>query len=339
MSQLRVVPCLQGKAPRGKESRCECSLRERPGHWDGTLFLGWSRRARGHRHHQDAWQGRAAARGGRGGGGRRRAGSRGGDRGGGGRRAGGDRAPDAGAGGRAEPPQGRPGVRRHQRAADPGHRHLLAAAARAGTRRVIAQGDNLVSERSGGPVKTEEDPLASRPPSRVVSAVVAAIKHVDQTVPLTAPEGIVLRYGGFYGPGASEVLLDGARKRQFPVTGGGTGIWSFIEITDAAAAASLASTTSWTATRRRSRSGCRAWPRSRARSRRCACPLGSGGCSPGVRRGPDDRGARGLEREGQERARLGAAVRELAGGIRCLGRRMRRARPPTGRCCSPSPTG
>jgi 2-alkyl-3-oxoalkanoate reductase len=94
----------------------------------------------------------------------------------------------------------------------------------------------LVSERSGGPVKTEEDPLASRPPSRVVSAVVAAIKHVDQTVPLTAPEGIVLRYGGFYGPGASEVLLDGARKRQFPVTGGGTGIWSFIEITDAAAA-------------------------------------------------------------------------------------------------------
>ncbi|HEV2919880.1 MAG TPA: NAD-dependent epimerase/dehydratase family protein, partial [Actinomycetota bacterium] len=56
------------------------------------------------------------------------------------------------------------------------------------------------------------------------------------TVPLAAPEGVVLRYGGFYGPGASEVLLDAVRKRQVPVIGGGTGIWSFIEISDAAAA-------------------------------------------------------------------------------------------------------
>ena len=55
-------------------------------------------------------------------------------------------------------------------------------------------------------------------------------------MPLEAPEGIVLRYGTFYGPGASDVLLDVVRKRQLPVIGGGTGIWSFIEITDAAAA-------------------------------------------------------------------------------------------------------
>jgi 2-alkyl-3-oxoalkanoate reductase len=114
--------------------------------------------------------------------------------------------------------------------------NLLAAAARAGTRRVIAQGNGSVYERSGGLVKTEEDPLVSRPPSSSSARTLAAIKHVDQTVPLTAPEGIVLRYGGFYGPGASDVLLDGVRKRQFPVIGGGTGIWSFIEITDAAAA-------------------------------------------------------------------------------------------------------
>jgi nucleoside-diphosphate-sugar epimerase len=58
---------------------------------------------------------------------------------------------------------------------------------------------------------------------------------VDETVPAQAPEGIVPRYGGFYGPGASEILLDMLRKRQVPVIGGGTGIWSFIEITDAAA--------------------------------------------------------------------------------------------------------
>lgn len=113
--------------------------------------------------------------------------------------------------------------------------NLLAAAAQAGTRRVVAQGHNFVYERSGGPVKTEEDPIDSRPiPSS--ARTVAAIKHVDRTVPLTAPEGIVLRYGTFYGPGASDQLVDGVRKRQLPVIGGGTGVWSFIEITDAAAA-------------------------------------------------------------------------------------------------------
>jgi 2-alkyl-3-oxoalkanoate reductase len=113
--------------------------------------------------------------------------------------------------------------------------NLLAAAARTGTRRFVAQGHNFVYERSGGPVKTEEDPVDSRPvPSS--ARTVAAIKYVDRTVPLEAPEGIVLRYGGFYGPGASESILESVRKRQVPVIGGGTGIWSFIEITDAAAA-------------------------------------------------------------------------------------------------------
>jgi nucleoside-diphosphate-sugar epimerase len=114
--------------------------------------------------------------------------------------------------------------------------NLLAAAARAGTRRVIAQSNIATNERSGGPVKTEEDPLASQPPSPSSARTLAAIKHVDKTVPLAAPEGIVLRYGGFYGSGASELLLDLVRKRQVPVIGGGTGISSFIEITDAAAA-------------------------------------------------------------------------------------------------------
>jgi nucleoside-diphosphate-sugar epimerase len=113
--------------------------------------------------------------------------------------------------------------------------NLLAAAAQAGTRRVIAQSNVNVNERSGGPVKTEEDPLDARPVPSAARAM-AAIKYVEKTVPGAVPEGIVLRYGSFYGPGASDVLLDFVRKRQLPVIGGGTGIWSFIEITDAAAA-------------------------------------------------------------------------------------------------------
>ena len=115
--------------------------------------------------------------------------------------------------------------------------NLLAAAAQAGTRRVIAQGYAGAGpdKPSGGALKTEEDPLDWQPiPS--AARMVAAIRHVETTVPGAVPEGIVLRYGAFYGPGASDVLLEMLRKRQVPVVGGGTGVWSFIEITDAAAA-------------------------------------------------------------------------------------------------------
>ena len=84
-------------------------------------------------------------------------------------------------------------------------------------------------------MKTEDDPLDPRPVPSAVRTL-AAIRHVEETVPREAPEGIVLRYGTFYGPGASDFLLEMVRKRQLPVVGGGTGIWSFIEIADAAAA-------------------------------------------------------------------------------------------------------
>ena len=115
--------------------------------------------------------------------------------------------------------------------------NLLAAAERAGTRRVIAQGYAGAGpdKPSGGALKTEEDPLEWRPIRSAVQGL-AAIRQVDKTVPLEAPEGIVLRYGTFYGPGASDFLLEMLRKRQLPVVGGGTGVWSFIEVTDAAAA-------------------------------------------------------------------------------------------------------
>jgi nucleoside-diphosphate-sugar epimerase len=114
--------------------------------------------------------------------------------------------------------------------------NLLAAAAEAGTRRVIAQSyTGWPNERSGGPVKTEDDPLDARPvPSSVRS--MAAIRHVEEAVPVAVPEGIALRYGFFYGHGASDAMLDAVVKRRLPVVGGGTGVWSFIEITDAAAA-------------------------------------------------------------------------------------------------------
>jgi 2-alkyl-3-oxoalkanoate reductase len=114
--------------------------------------------------------------------------------------------------------------------------NLLAAAERADVRRVVAQSHNFLYETSGGWVKTEEDPLATRPPVSSWGQTLAAIRHVEETVPRAVPEGVVLRYGTFYGPGASDPLVNAVRKRQVPVIGGGAGVWSFIEIGDAAAA-------------------------------------------------------------------------------------------------------
>jgi nucleoside-diphosphate-sugar epimerase len=118
-----------------------------------------------------------------------------------------------------------------------GTNNLLAAAAAAGTRRVIAQGyaGPGPDRQSGDGLKTEEDPLGWRPVRSAVQ-MSAAIASVDQAVPAGAPEGMVLRYGCLYGPGASDPLVEMVRKRQLPVIGGGTGVWSFVEVTDAAAA-------------------------------------------------------------------------------------------------------
>jgi 2-alkyl-3-oxoalkanoate reductase len=123
--------------------------------------------------------------------------------------------------------------------------HLLAAAQAAGTRRFVAQSfTGWPNERTGGPVKTEEDPIDPRP-TKASRETVAAIRHVESAVTRARDiEGMVLRYGVFYGPGnalgTGGQLVEMVRKRQLPVVGGGTGVWSFIHIDDAAEATLVA---------------------------------------------------------------------------------------------------
>jgi nucleoside-diphosphate-sugar epimerase len=115
--------------------------------------------------------------------------------------------------------------------------HLLAAAAAAGVRRFIAQSyTGWTNIRDGGPVKTEDDPLDPNPPA-AQRETLAAIRHLERVVLAAAPiQGIVLRYGSFYGPGASDAFVDLIRKRRVPIIGDGAGIWSFLHVGDAAAA-------------------------------------------------------------------------------------------------------
>ena len=123
--------------------------------------------------------------------------------------------------------------------------HLLEAARAAGTRRFVAQSfAGWPFARVGGPVKTEGDPLDPDPPAEL-RRTLDAIRHLESAVLGTEGiEGVVLRYGGFYGPGTSAgaggSMLEDLRRRRFPVVGAGTGVWSFIHIDDAAAATAAA---------------------------------------------------------------------------------------------------
>ena len=96
--------------------------------------------------------------------------------------------------------------------------------------------------RTGGMVKSEDDPLDTAPPAQVRTTL-EAIKYLERAVTgADWTEGIVLRYGGFYGPGTSVSLnplgeqVEMIRARKLPLAGKGTGVWSFIHIEDAAAA-------------------------------------------------------------------------------------------------------
>jgi nucleoside-diphosphate-sugar epimerase len=125
--------------------------------------------------------------------------------------------------------------------------HLLAAGRAVGVRRFIAQSfAGWPSERTGGPVKSEDDPLDPHPVDGMRESF-EAIRHLESAVTgADWLDGIVLRYGGFYGPGTG-LSRDGdqtemIRGRRFPVVGDGGGVWSFIHIEDAAEATAAAVT-------------------------------------------------------------------------------------------------
>ncbi len=123
-----------------------------------------------------------------------------------------------------------------------GTEHLIAAAQAAGTRKLVVQSyTGWPNARTGGPVKTEDDPLDTTPPKKMSRSLVAMRELERLVASANGVQGTVLRYGNFYGPGTA-FSPDGeitrmVRRRQFPIIGSGAGIWSFIHMDDTAAAA------------------------------------------------------------------------------------------------------
>jgi nucleoside-diphosphate-sugar epimerase len=116
--------------------------------------------------------------------------------------------------------------------------HLLAAAEAAGVAHFAAQSyASWNGIRTRGWVKTEEDPLDPGD-GTIMHAGAVAIRHVEDAV--LGAGGAVLRYGGFYGPGATDDQVELVRKRQFPLVGRGTGYSSWVHLDDAASATVLA---------------------------------------------------------------------------------------------------
>ena len=117
--------------------------------------------------------------------------------------------------------------------------HLLSAGRAVGVKRFVIQSyTSWPYARTGGSVKTEEDPLDPAPAQEMRESL-EAIRHLEAAVTgADWTEGIVLRYGGFYGPGTGMYpggdQLEMVRKRKFPVIGDGGGVWSFVHIADAA---------------------------------------------------------------------------------------------------------
>jgi nucleoside-diphosphate-sugar epimerase len=126
-------------------------------------------------------------------------------------------------------------------------RYLLEAARLNGVSRFIAQSyTGWTNERTGasGPddLADESTPLDPHP-GREARESLEAIRWLESTVPAMPDlDGIVLRYGGFYGPGTGiargdeSEMVELITKRRLPIVGSGAGLWSFIHAVDAASA-------------------------------------------------------------------------------------------------------
>lgn len=117
---------------------------------------------------------------------------------------------------------------------------LLDAARAAGARRMVAQSIAFVYEPVGGRVKSEDDPVMTDAPAPFGGALLAAYDLERQVTGAEGLDGLVLRYGFFYGPGTA-YASDGAfaedvRRRRLPIVGSGDGVFSLVHVEDAAAA-------------------------------------------------------------------------------------------------------
>jgi nucleoside-diphosphate-sugar epimerase len=119
-----------------------------------------------------------------------------------------------------------------------GTRNLIDAARASGARRFVSQSIAFAYRMDGEAVKTEDDPLLTEAPGAFGSGISALREMEELVLGSDAFDGLVLRYGFFYGPGSyyadDGTSTEDVRRRRMPIVGRGTGVFSFIHVDDAA---------------------------------------------------------------------------------------------------------
>jgi nucleoside-diphosphate-sugar epimerase len=123
---------------------------------------------------------------------------------------------------------------------DQGTANLLAVARATGAHRFVSQsfyGGYGYRDHGSTPL-TEDAPfgVADGRFPRTVAAMRAAEEQIFHAEGI---DGISLRYGGFYGPGAANGMLDALRRRRLPVAWGGVTPWTYVEDAATATVAAL----------------------------------------------------------------------------------------------------
>jgi nucleoside-diphosphate-sugar epimerase len=117
---------------------------------------------------------------------------------------------------------------------------LLDAALAAGVQRYLLQSVAFVYAPEGAMVQDEDGRLWTDAPPPFDTSVRVLALNERKVTGTPGIDGLVLRYGAFYGPGtyyASDgSIADQVRARRYPVVGRGGGITSFVHVADAAAA-------------------------------------------------------------------------------------------------------
>jgi nucleoside-diphosphate-sugar epimerase len=122
---------------------------------------------------------------------------------------------------------------------DTGTAHLIEAARQVGARRFVTQSflAGYGYHDHGADVLTEDAPFGVPRGNRFDQHLAAMRSAEQQTWRANGIEGVVLRYGFFYGPGAgTEGLIEMLRGRRMIVPRNGGGVVSWVYIEDAAAA-------------------------------------------------------------------------------------------------------
>lgn len=117
--------------------------------------------------------------------------------------------------------------------------NLLRTARASGVRRYVQQASAFFL-RPGAGLADESEGLAVDASPRVAASARTYAELEGRVLNADGVEGVVLRYGFFYGPGTwyhpEGAAADQIRRREVPVVGNGEGVWSWVHIEDAARA-------------------------------------------------------------------------------------------------------